>query len=401
MLRLAIAVVVALAASARAERPHLERVPVQIDPTTIPNVVNSKLVFLNRCAGGCTLTPGYTDARTNTSAIVMATSTLSEFSYGDASWASVVECMKQVMAPFNVTVTDVDPGPSVEHFEIMIAGLPTEVGFNTNVGGVAQYACSAPGVCTKYIPNAIVFDFAGTWAGSVNDICSTAAQEIAHTWTLDHVVEPTDPMNRFDFTGMRMFQDNLRCGSDCRHTGVSPYGVTCTESSDAAAPCPSDQPLCQHTCMSTGTATQDNVQILLALFGPAGAVAPTLAVTNPTNGSTQPPGFAITAECTSSDGVQEVDVAIDGTPKATLTAPPFEFPTPATLADGPHTISVVCASMLQATSTVTADIVVARGCAGCEESSGGGCNTTDGVGSLLLALGIAATSVTRRRRRIP
>jgi MYXO-CTERM domain-containing protein len=474
----AIGVVVCLASTAHAERPRVERVPVTIDPAKISNVVNSKIIFLNRCAAGCTVTPGFSDSRTNKSAI--GSGTLSAFSYGDATWSSVVACVTNMLDRFNVTVTDADPGPDVDHFEIMIAGTPAQIGLPAAVGGVAEYSCSSPGMCARYIPNALVFDFAGTWAGNVTDICSTAAQEIAHTWTLDHVVDATDPMTHFNFTQTSAYKDNVKCGSDCRGmTGVSPFGLTCTPSSNPAQPCPTNQPNCEHTCMSSGTAIQNDVQILLALFGPKGAVAPTLTVANPTNGSAQVPGFEITGDCSSSDGVQEVDISIDGVSKASLTTTPFAYTTPATLADGPHKITVLCASTLQATTTLTAQINVGLTCSGgacgtpgyvcfegtciaapgtpgglgatctsntdcktgscasdgatsactipCEldanncpdgfgcldtgggggvcwagASGGGGCCDTSGgsgAGSMLLALGIAATFVTRRRRR--
>src|SRR5262245_51769619 len=134
----------ALAAPARAERPRLERVPVKMDPAVhVENVVNSKIIFLNRCVGGCKVTNGFTDSRTNKSSI--GAGTLTAFSYGDASWNGVVACMKKVMDPFNVTVTDVDPGPNVDHFEIMIAGSPGQIGLSSGIGGIAEYSCSQPG----------------------------------------------------------------------------------------------------------------------------------------------------------------------------------------------------------------------------------------------------------------
>jgi hypothetical protein len=343
----AAAVVVALAAPAYAERPRLDRVPVQIDPAKVGNVVNSKIIFMNRCTGGCKVTSGFTDSRTNKSAI--GAGTLSAYSYGDSSWNSVMTCMKATMSKFNVTVTDVDPGPNVEHFEIMVAGTPGQIGLSSGIGGIAEYSCDSPGVCAKYIPNAIVFDFAGVWGGDVQEICSTAAQEIAHTWTLDHVTDATDPMTYTPYSGMRQFKDGVYCGSDCVNN-TSPFGLPCTNG--------------RHTCMSTGTATQDDIKILTALFGPAGAVAPTLKVTNPTNGSAQAAGFAVNVECTSNDGVQEVDISIDGMPKATLTAAPFSYTTPATLTEGPHKVTVLCASKLQAITTVTADVIVGMACAG-------------------------------------
>ena len=458
-----LAVLLGLVSPALAEqaRPRLERRLVHVDPASVPAVVNSKTIFLNRCTGGCTLSPGFTDSRTNKSAIGQGT--LSAFSYGNTSWNGVVNCMKNVFSRFNVTITDVDPGPNVNHFEVMIAGSPQQIGLPGGIGGIAEYSCTSPGVCAKYIPNTIVFAFSAVYGNDVNEICATAAQEIAHTWTLDHVADATDPMTYFTtFTGIRQFKDGVPCGSDCVN-GESPFGYPCTNN--------------RHICMSTGTSTQDDVQILLALFGPAGAQAPALSIKTPTNGSAQQPGFAVEVDCTSNDGIQEVTMSVDGMPRATLTAPPFNFTTPETLAEGPHEVSILCATNLQAISTATANVVVGTACVNgacsqagyichngaciagpdapgglgatctsnpdcisgscasdgttmacvipCEVGAGscpdgfgcisagatgvcwagidegGGCCDTggNGAGSVLLALGIAATLITRKRRR--
>src|SRR5262249_30164661 len=117
-----------------------------------------------------------------------------------------------------------------------------------------------------------------------------------------------------------------------------------------------------HTCMSTGADTQNDVQILLALFGPAGAQAPMLKVTNPTNGSAQSPGFTVNVDCTSSDGIQEVDISVDGKVKKIVTVPPFTYATEPTLVDGPHTVSVLCATTKQAITTVTNNVTVGTAC---------------------------------------
>jgi hypothetical protein len=346
---------------AHAEAPRREFVPIKVHPPNVGAVVNSKTIFLNRCNGGCKVFPGYTDSRTNKSSIGQGT--LAAFSFGDAQWTGVVNCMKSVMSRFNVTVTDVDPGPNVDHFEIMVAGTPQQIGLPSGIGGIAESSCSAPGVCSKYLPNALVFAFAQVYAGTsnrVNEICATVAQEIAHTWALDHVTDPQDPMTyNVSFSGVRQFKDNVRCGSDCSGgRSPAPFSLPCNGAGE-------------HTCVSTNAATQNDVQIITALFGPAGAVAPTLRVTNPTNGSTQQKGFAITAECTSTVGIQEVNLSIDGVPKASLTAPPFTFMAPATITEGPHRVSVLCATTQQAITIVTADVTVGNACVNGSCAQGG------------------------------
>jgi hypothetical protein len=346
--RLAVALLVCLAASpASAERRVLDRVPVHVDPSTIGAVVNSKTIFLNRCTGGCMISNGFTDSRTNKSSI--GAGRLSAFEHGATSWTSVVNCMKSTFSRFNVNITDVDPGPNVDHFEVMVAGLPGEIGLSSNIGGIAEYSCQGPGTCSKYIPNAIVFAFANSYPNNPTEICATAAQEIAHTWTLDHVTDASDPMTYFSYSGMRQFKDNVRCGSDCVN-GQSPFGLTCTGN--------------EHTCMSTGQATQNDVQILLALFGPAGAVAPSLTVNYPTNFSAQQNGFTVDADCTSTVGIQEVQFSIDGMLKGTLTTPtgPYRYMTPSNLTEGPHKLTVLCATTQQAITIKTVDFIIGAPC---------------------------------------
>lgn len=346
---LALVATTASPAGAEQRRGKLLRVPVQVDPSSIGAVVNSKTIFVNRCKSGCQVRAGFTDSRTNTSAIVSANGTLSAFEHGDTSWNTVVACVKDVFDRFNVTVTDVDPGPNVDHFEIMVAGSPGQLGFDAYTGGVAPYSCTSPGVCSRYIPNALVFAFANFYPNDPEEICATVAQEIAHTWTLDHVTDASDPMTYFNYSGRRQFKDGVQCGSDCVN-GSSPLGLQCSGNA--------------HVCMSTGTNTQDDVQILLDLFGPAGAQPPTVNLVTPANGTAVQPAFAIQATCQPPAGrtIQEVQLSVDGALRATLTAPPYNFTAPANLSEGPHKISVLCATDQQAIATKTADVILGQPC---------------------------------------
>ncbi|MDB4952907.1 MAG: hypothetical protein JWO36_476 [Myxococcales bacterium] len=332
-----------------AARPRDVMHPVLVDPQNVPALVNSHVLYLNPCMpNGCKVVAGQTDSRTDHSDITqIGQATLSAYPYGAAKWAQVVACMKATMAPFNLTVTDVDPG-SAPHFEVMIAGSPTQLGLPNGIGGIADYSCQSPGQCSQYIPNALVFDFTQVWGGNVNEDCSTAAQEIAHAWTLDHVVDPSDPMTYNNYSGMRTFKDARQCGSDCQN-GQSPFGQTCVGQN--------------HVCMSTGAQTQDELKIIKAIFGPAGAAAPDVKILTPAQGSAQAKGFTVEATCTSADGVQEVDMSVDGVLISSLTAAPYKFTTATDLKDGAHKISVLCASKLLATATANADVVIGQKCA--------------------------------------
>ena len=312
--------------------------------------VNSHIVYMNPCLpSGCRVLSGNDDSTTDHSSLGQGQ--LSAWPYGTSVWNQVMSCMTSTMSRFNITVTDVDPG-TAPHFEIMVAGSPGQLGMGQGIGGVAPVPCQAIGQCDAYLPNALVFDFAQVWQGDVNEICSTAAQEIAHAWILDHVVDKTDPMTYNLYSGMRNFKDGMSCGSDCQG-GQSPFGLQCSSSNDTTS---------THACMSSGQVTQNDVQMITALFGPAGAIAPTVAITSPANGATVATGFQVTASCDTSDGVTAVDLVVDGGAVASLHAAPYTFTTPGSLGAGTHKIEVTCTTSKQASATATANVTLGAGC---------------------------------------
>src|SRR5207237_928549 len=137
---------------------------------------------------------------------------------------------------------------------IMIGGSPGQVGLSQGIGGIADFPCQAPGSCEPFIQNALVFDFAEVWGNDVTTTCGTAAQEIAHAWTLDHANVSSDPMTYNQYLPPLHYQNGAPCGSDCQG-GRSPFGLTCTGATQQL-----------HTCMSSGTATQNEIDIITNLF---------------------------------------------------------------------------------------------------------------------------------------
>src|SRR5262245_50931738 len=53
----------------------------------------SNVIYLNRCAGGCDISPGQDDSRVNTSGVIDETTHLSEFAWSDETWNAVVDCL--------------------------------------------------------------------------------------------------------------------------------------------------------------------------------------------------------------------------------------------------------------------------------------------------------------------
>jgi hypothetical protein len=264
-----------------------------------------------------------------------------------------------VMAPFNITVTDVDPG-TMDHFEIMVAGSACDILQGTLgsqcqfVGGIADFAQGG------YIPNALVFDFTNTWGGSVTEDCGTISQEVAHAWGLDHVIQNTDPMTYNTLQMPLKYQNNATCGSDCQMSGstcLDPYtNETCSGSCGSFG-----SSTATHTCFNTGSTTQNEIDMITALFGPAGAAAPTVTITSPANGAAVQDAFEVDATCTTNDGLQEMDFSIDGVQKATLTTSPAKF-NASGLTDGQHVLSVLCGTNKQAIATATANVIVGEMC---------------------------------------
>lgn len=324
--------------------------------------VDTDVLFLNRCTGGgcrVTCTKGMTGAISSvtdeTDVCEGGPRTLHPFQFSTAKWNQVVACVADVFAPFGVRVTDVDPG-SAKHFEIMIAGSPGDLGLAA-LAGVASFDCARP-----YIPNALAFMFSSAAGATdltadVEKMCSVAAQEIAHSFRLDHVADARDPMSYYDQLARRYFQTAaLPCGSDCVN-GASPFGQTCT------GPGVGTTGPQLHVCQCTGAATQRSAQTLLDIFGDGSVTPPTVAITAPRDGTTVEAGFAIAGVADDDIGVARVDLAIDGSVHASRDAPPFAFAAPADLAVGAHVVTLAAYDVAGTRATAEITAYVSAGCA--------------------------------------
>jgi hypothetical protein len=108
--------------------------------------------FINKNGG--TYRPGNNDARTNYSSIVDGVSVISPWQVSSTGWNEVKSCLVEMFSRWNVTVTDVDPGTSTPHFELVIAGSPQDIGMQQGVGGVSPFTNDC-----DVIPNSIVYTF--------------------------------------------------------------------------------------------------------------------------------------------------------------------------------------------------------------------------------------------------
>jgi hypothetical protein len=345
--------------------------------------VTSNVIFLDRCASGCNITlSGSDDSRTDESTI--GGGTLQAFSCGDQVWNDVVQCVQDVFREFNVQIVTTDPGTTT-HLEVKVAGLPGNLRDYHNqplpntAGGIAPFRCQ------QYQQNALVFDFAGVWSCSVDDICRAAAQEIAHTWSLDHSTVAADPMSYFNFSDRRYFQNQAQqCGSDCVF-GQSPLGATCTGT-----------PAQDHVCYCTNASTQNPWQQIRALFGAQMPTAPTTMITKPLDGAAVAPDFPVIATVTSPYGpVSKVELRVDGQLVSTATSMPFVFNAPSSLGEGSHTVEVTGYDRHDVSSKKQVSVYIGKPCmkpADCPSNTdtciGGRCVPGPGVQG---GLGMACT----------
>ncbi|HEU4615886.1 MAG TPA: Ig-like domain-containing protein, partial [Kofleriaceae bacterium] len=363
--------------------------PAQNSTPTVVNdikaVAQSRIIYLNK--NGVTLSPGDNDSRTNKSTIVNQTTSIAAWNVSAANWQSTVDCFRDLFARFDVTVVDSDPG-NVPHMEAVFGGSPTQVGLPNNVAGVSPFTLDC-----SIIENSVVFTFTGAFNFTPREACEIMAQEVAHSYGLDHELLASDPMTYLQYNGNRAFQDQTAsCGEDTtRVCGIN--GSQCRPN-------------------------QNSVALLRERLGTSDAVAPTMDWSSPANNATVPPGFEVKASGSDNIAVTGAVLKIDGAQTDMQAgAGPFTFVTSTTLAEGTHTV-VVEISDGKNIKSETRTVTVQKGApppddTGSGGSSGtgggdtggldngdivGGCSAGGGQATALLALGLLGV-LTRRRRR--
>jgi len=355
------------------------------------------IVYMNKV--GVTLTPGTNDSRTNRSTVVGTTSTIPAFEGSAAEWTAIMQCVRTIFAPYNMTITDVDPG-NVAHFESIMGGRAQQAGMEQGVLGVSPFTTNC-----SLIPNSIVFTFTastrdayGTTAGLAEEICEIAAQEIAHSFGLDHEYLASDPMTYLNFNGLKRFQNtNAQCGEySARTCGLPGTGVVCSQ-------------------------TQNSVTMLNQRIGAADTLAPSVSITSPSNGATVPAAFTVAATATDNTAVTKVELYVDGELVDTKTAAPYSFDVSG-LATGGHSIQAKATDGINIADN-TINVTVQNGAPppnpnpnpnpqdpddenpdtdgdGNGDVITGGCQTGAGGGlGALAGLGLALVALRARRRR--
>ena len=332
-------------------------------------LAKTRTIYLNR--HGVTLSPGANDSQTQRSTIVSRVSEVAAWNVSAADWAATVACMTDVWSPFDVVVTDVDPG-ATPHVEAVFGGSPADLGLTGNYGGISPFTSDC-----SVIEHSIVFAFTANLAKQPRTICEVMSQEIAHSYGLDHELLASDPMTYLSYVGHREFQDQeVACGE----TKERPCGIS----------------------GSTCRPAQNSFQLLLSRLGAANRddQPPSLAITSPAERTTVSAGFLITATATDNVAVTSVAFYLDGDLIATRTQAPFELATDASLGLGAHTIVVEATDADGNVTTEQRDVTVGREAAAANPASAAalGCSTTGQPPFAMIGFVVAVVARRRRRR---
>lgn len=278
--------------------------------TSAPPLISNKL-YLNDCRpNGCSLQPGFDDARTNHSSIAFGSTTMSAWPHSDALWDEVVACVRATFRPFDIEVVKNDPGPATNHFEVMIAGNFAQLNPELEgAGGVAPFIG-----CGGSDDNVISFVFAQQ-SDDLEYLCGAVAQEAAHVWGLDHELNALDPMTYLNLGSLKRFQ---RTDSPCGTIANQPQPCSCD-----------------------GGNSQNSYEYLEQLFGATELPPSIVAITSPANNAWVRPGFPVHAMIDSVLGGTRATLIIDNNEIATLSPGPFAFNAPANISGGIHAVTIV------------------------------------------------------------
>lgn len=190
-------ILIAHASTARADAPHT--------------------LFLNRCVADCQVTAGADDATRDSSSVVQA-GTLTRLPRLDLVWADLVLCMGEILAPYDITILEVDEPPEeTSYLEIMIAGVPEELGLPAGTLGVAPEGCEARDHGLGFVFGNL-YDLVAE-PERARDLCLTAAHQVGHLLGLEHTSECRDlmshaPCDRPWFLDLDTSCGDCACGHD-------------------------------------------------------------------------------------------------------------------------------------------------------------------------------------------
>ncbi len=170
-----------------------------------PSTIGHRILYLNRNGGD--FYPGPDNSSRNTSTLVRSPVRVPAYRRSNTQWAQLLAASQAEYAPYDITVTDVDPG-AVAHVEVVVSGSPSMIGQPSTAAGISPLA----GDCTV-IERSIVFAF-DDLLYDVNDQMRVVTHEAGHSFGLDHEFFCQDTMSYlFTCAAPKHFQNgNQYCG---------------------------------------------------------------------------------------------------------------------------------------------------------------------------------------------
>jgi len=183
------------------------------------------LLYVNRCVGGCALTGGTDDAVMRKSSLLQGSTTVPEFPHGDAAFDATVDCVRSVLAQYDVAVVTSDPGAAVRR-EVILGGSSQNVIGIAGVWGVAPFFSGVPR------DNAIAFAFANDIGANVDALCWIAARGFGALYGLDNNLYCPDVMSDTQGCGTKTFTNfDATCGESATPRTCNIPGSPATQNS--------------------------------------------------------------------------------------------------------------------------------------------------------------------------
>ena len=180
-------------------------------PDSQTSCSGGKVIFLNRAGG--TYNAGTADDATTNTTKVLSTGSYAVPAYpnSDTSWGTIKSCVTTSLAPFGVTVTDVDPGTAPHHEIVFTTTYNAWPGGTANVSTISAANCPGTGLPAS----GVLFVFSGAFGDMPMVDCEGAVSQLASEIAgLDHALDCHDFLGIYQSPcGQKSFLDQaIQCG---------------------------------------------------------------------------------------------------------------------------------------------------------------------------------------------
>lgn len=161
---------------------HSRDVPPDASASTCSGRVST--VYLGRTGGR--YQPGADDSGANTSPLVKQTATIG--AWDDPGWPAARDCITQRLAPFEIAVTETDPG-TAEHIEIVLSpGDASEIGLSNQADAVDVSEC-------RPLKNGVHFVWPNDVSNAPDQICDLVVEAVGFAAGLERTSACGDAMS--------------------------------------------------------------------------------------------------------------------------------------------------------------------------------------------------------------